>query len=324
MALTPRDAIHKAQISAGTTGRNRGHSFEKALTEAVRIMDLSPSLFSNRPRGHLVVGNPAEELLRYVIHTERISGILRVESWWLGGLATSGKGDLLLGPDGKVVTGSKSDIVLRLHRHDGQLTRGVSVKTCSKKTPTNDQLYFTTASAFCELLRAHGLAVSPAAEEALKRFCGDPGFRPRDDPSCRPSRRGDPDRWFWEELPPNGWKELEDLLRKNQDNVTRILLQKAYPRDPYPPVYVLHQTVSFEDIASCPLALFTVDELVELSHRYAGFELRPYRIHKGRFKGDPNIHYAPRFGFVQFQRGGQKQHPTQLQFNLKAGYFNNV
>lgn len=32
-------------------------------------------------------------------------------------------------------------------------------------------------------------------------------------------------------------------------------------------------------------------------------------------------HKAPKFGVVQMQRGGQKQHPTQLQFNLKAGYF---
>ena len=32
-------------------------------------------------------------------------------------------------------------------------------------------------------------------------------------------------------------------------------------------------------------------------------------------------HLAPRFGIVQMQRGGQKQHPDQLQFNLEAGYF---
>ena len=30
---------------------------------------------------------------------------------------------------------------------------------------------------------------------------------------------------------------------------------------------------------------------------------------------------APRFGIVQMQRGGQAQHPEQLQFNLQAGYF---
>tara|TARA_R100000808_G_scaffold23266_1_gene51440 strand:- start:49 stop:249 length:201 start_codon:yes stop_codon:yes gene_type:complete len=33
------------------------------------------------------------------------------------------------------------------------------------------------------------------------------------------------------------------------------------------------------------------------------------------------FHEAPRFGIIQMQRGGQKQHPTQLQFNLEAGYF---
>ena len=47
-----------------------------------------------------------------------------------------------------------------------------------------------------------------------------------------------------------------------------------------------------------------------------------YSVRKGQYR-DPEgaEHEAPRFGIVQMQRGGQKQHPTQLQFNLKAGYF---
>ena len=43
---------------------------------------------------------------------------------------------------------------------------------------------------------------------------------------------------------------------------------------------------------------------------------------KGRYKEPEGIlHQAPKFGVIQMQRGGQKQHPTQLQFNLKSGYF---
>lgn len=47
-----------------------------------------------------------------------------------------------------------------------------------------------------------------------------------------------------------------------------------------------------------------------------------YAVRKGTYKDPLGVqHEAPRFGIVQMQRGGQKQHPTQLQFNLKAGYF---
>jgi len=67
-----------------------------------------------------------------------------------------------------------------------------------------------------------------------------------------------------------------------------------------------------------------MNEIVELSHTYSGFILSEYVIRKGTYKNDNNTHLAPRFGFIQFQRGGQKQHPTQLQFNLKAGYFRHI
>lgn len=62
--------------------------------------------------------------------------------------------------------------------------------------------------------------------------------------------------------------------------------------------------------------------LIELSRRYSLFAYSIYRVKKGRFKEPEGVsHQAPRFGVIQMQRGGQKQHPTQLQFNLKAGYF---
>ena len=65
-------------------------------------------------------------------------------------------------------------------------------------------------------------------------------------------------------------------------------------------------------------------EIVILSEQHSGYVLSEYRIHKGTYKNDTSSHLAPRFGFIQFQRGGQKQHPTQLQFNLKAGYFRHI
>lgn len=324
MALKARDPAHQAQIAAGTVGRSKGHRFEKELTQRLRCLNpIPPVLFKNRLKGHLVRGAPESELVRYILRAERILGADRLEAWWLGGLATSGEGDKLI-VDGQPLTGSKSDILLRIHCGAISHTLGVSIKTCNKSKPTNDQLYFTTAVAFCELLRRNGLVVSTPAEHALRMFCGDKGFRPCDAPVPTVGRLSDPDRWFWEELPPRGRALLEDLFRDRQDEITRILLQKAYPLDPYPPRYVLHQTGTFSDREDCPLALFSVDELVTLSKAHCAFQLREYRIRKGRFKDDPNIHLAPRFGFVQFQRGGQKQHPTQLQFNLKAGYFNHV
>jgi hypothetical protein len=67
-----------------------------------------------------------------------------------------------------------------------------------------------------------------------------------------------------------------------------------------------------------------MSEIVFLSREHAKYIQVPYTIRKGTYKNDPATHYAPRFGFIQFQRGGQKQHPTQLQFNLKAGYFNHL
>lgn len=198
------------------------------------------------------------------------------------------------------------------------------MKTCNNRTPTNDQLYFTTATAFCSLLRRNGINVPKAAQDALRMFCGDNGCRPKDDPNCPADRVSDPDRWFWEELPRRGRSQFERILRDHQRKVSMILLQKAYPDDPFAPSYLLHQTVKYDDVHDSSLALFTMDELLDCTCAYSGYETRSYRIRKGRFKHDPNGHLAPRFGFIQFQRAGNKQHPTQLQFNLQAGYFNKL
>jgi hypothetical protein len=65
--------------------------------------------------------------------------------------------------------------------------------------------------------------------------------------------------------------------------------------------------------------------LVELSYNYCKFEKKKYSVRKGSYKDPEGVqHDAPRFGIVQMQRGGQTQHPEQLQFNLQAGYFYNI
>lgn len=96
----------------------------------------------------------------------------------MGGLATSGLGDEIFDDLGKAVKKSKSDILVEVLHAGGVQRLGISVKTCNKNTPTNDQLYFTTASAFSALLRTNGIEVSKEAEIALKMFCGDSDIDP--------------------------------------------------------------------------------------------------------------------------------------------------
>src|SRR5690606_19676936 len=101
-----------------------------------------------------------------------------VEAIALGSLATAEEGKKWLEVNGMRVKACKSDILLTIYNNDLKFmeTVGVSVKQCSNKTPTNAQLYFTTARAFCELLRNNGIPVSDVAVNALRQFCGDNGF----------------------------------------------------------------------------------------------------------------------------------------------------
>lgn len=323
MPLQARDARHRGQINAGTEGRLKGHRFEKQLTQWVSSFSYPADLWKGE-RSHIVKGHPAVELIRYICQTEEIAEIPKVKSWWLGGLATAREGDVFKSGGQESVRKSKSDILLEITSKDGKsVKRGVSVKTCDKQTPTNDQLFLSTAVGFCDLLRSNGIQISPKAKVALRMFCGDNGFRPLDllNGEALKERRADPDRYFWEELPKDGREEWEKILAENQNLVTRILLQKAYSGDPCEPDYLLHQMVRYSDINQCPLAIFRIDELIDYSSSFAGFNKKEYRIRKGRHKNDPNIHEAPRFGFVQFQRFGNIQNATELQFNLKAGYF---
>ena len=325
MALKARNSAHKQQIEAGTKGRKRGHKFEELLTKAINECDINKIDYTATATGHLYRGNPAVLLLSYIARSYSIE-IIKVHAWWLGGLATSGDGDVIIDEHGNPITKCKSDVVIEITHKEGVFRTGISVKTCSKKTPTNDQMYFTTASAFCKLLEDNGVAVSSAAKEGLSQFCGDAGYRPLDKMSsdALTERKSDPRRYYWEELSAQAQTDWAEIFQKYQDHISQLLFQKAYKSDPYPPDFLFHQTVKYDSFDECPVALFTICEIVKLSREHCGYVLTPYKIRKGTYKNDPNEHLAPRFGFIQFQRGGQKQHPTQLQFNLKAGYFNHL
>jgi len=236
----------------------------------------------------------------------------------LGAMATAEEGKKWMEVHGIPVKACKSDVLLTVVPEDkATRTAGISVKQCNNRTPTNAQLYFTTAHGFCDLLRRNHIPVSRDGEVALKQFCGDPNFVPRD----VAGRRTDPRRYFWEETNEVGRKELERTFGTYQDEITRLLLQKAYLNDPFTPEFLIHKTRQVEE-GPPEYALCTIDDLVTRSRAYQGFCTRPYSVRKGRYRDPPGIvHQAPRFGIVQMQRGGQEQHPTQLQFNLEAGYF---
>ena len=312
MALEPENERHAARILAGTTGRKRGHSFETILADGINRIPMPFSRHALAP-GCLFKGNPGQSLLNFVMRDLGISRMASVSAISAGALATAEEGTKKLMLNGVEVRRCKSDVILTLELGGRAVTKGVSVKQCSNPKPTNAQLYFSTAGAFCQLLRRNNIQVSDSAVEAMRMFCGDSGFCPKDSPTAPRKRQIGPNRWFWEELPATAREELEDVFAKHQDAITRLLLQKAYLDDPFAPQYLVHQTRGAEG-NEIEVAIFSIDGFALLSRQYAGFHTRPYR------RGGAE-HLAPRFGVVQFQRGGQKQHPTQLQFNLMAGYF---
>ncbi len=321
MALNAKNAKHAAQIIAGTTGRNLGHKFEEIIIDIINGIDWSIENIDNKLIDNILVGNPAIELIKYILNKEKITDIIVIKASWLGGLATSGLGHQVKDTKGNIITKSKSDIIIEIVSKDITKIIGISVKSCNNVKPTNAQLYFTTASAFSQFLRNNKILVSVDAENALKMFCGDVGFQPIDIMKTIKTRKSDTRRYFWEELPAKGKQEWEDIFSKKQNEISKLLLQKAYKDDAFAPNYVMHKTKKSTSFEETEVAIYSVDELIKLSKKYAGFELKPYFIRKGSFKNDKNEHLAPRFGIIQMQRGGQKQHPTQLQFNLQAGYF---
>ena len=66
-----------------------------------------------------------------------------------------------------------------------------------------------------------------------------------------------------------------------------------------------------------------MEEIVAISKAYSGFELTPYVIRKGTYKNDNKIHYAPRFGFINFREVPKTASDT-IAIQLKAGYFRKI
>jgi hypothetical protein len=272
---------------------------------------------------HLFSGDPALYLLKYVAASLGLASLLRASAISTGALATSEAGKRWLTVNGVAVSRCKSDLILTLHApNSGMLTVGVSTKQCNNATPTNAQLFFTTARGFVNLLRNQGIPVTDTALRAPRQFCGDDGFRPSDDPQISARRQADPRRYFWEEIDTEGKREWESTFSTFQDQVTQLLLQKAYIDDPFVPEFLVHKTRRAAAWNATEVAIYSIAELINLSRGYQGFATRPYSVRKGSYRDPEGVtHLAPRFGIVQMQRGGQKQHPAQLQFNLEAGYF---
>lgn len=322
MALTPFDAVHAAQIQAGAAGRRRGHEFEDKV--AMEITGLSyPVAIAEPPSTHVNRGDPATLLLSYVaadLGFETLTSAIAIST---GALATSEEGQKWLSINGVGIRRCKSDLVITMSDAEGRTeTVGVSTKQCSNAKPTNAQLFFTTARGFAALLRSNNIPVSDEAVSALRQFCGDPGFRPLDNDATLEGRQSDPRRFFWEEIEQHGRKEWQGLFEERQDDITRLMLQKAYMGDPFVPTYLLHKTCAAASWDETEVAIYSIEELIRHSREYSGFSVKPYSVRKGSYRDPPGVtHAAPRFGIVQMQRGGQAQHPDQLQFNLEAGYF---
>jgi hypothetical protein len=320
MPLEPIDPAHAQQIQAGIQGRLRGHEFENAL--AATINQLKYPLEIPLERGHVHTGNPAKLLLGYVAKHLKLPRLRTAAAIAAGGLATAEKKLAPVSLGGTAITRCKSDLLLTLQGDAAPLTVGVSIKQCNNSSPTNAQLFFTTTNGFTNLLLNNRIPVSPQAIHELRRFCGEASHRPQDIPAALTGRKIDPRRFFWEELDPSILTEWRRTFQHHQDDITRLLLQKAYSNDPLPPDYVLHKTKKAPSWDATEVALYGVDELVTLSRNYQPFTTKSYIIRKGSYKDPEGVsHEAPRFGIVQMQRGGQKQHPEQLQFNLEAGYF---
>lgn len=320
MTLKPVDLSHAAQIQAGIKGRNRGHDFEFEIAD--QINKINYPIYALKLNSNVLRGDPSSILLSYVTSYVGWKKCDGADAIALGSLATAEEGKKWLEINNVRIKACKSDILLTLYGSNrSNVTIGVSIKQCNNRNPTNAQLYFTTAHAFCELLRNNGIIVSIDAEKSLRQFCGDNGYRPLDDPRVLSTRKTDPRRFFWEETFAKGRLELESIFTARQDDITRLLLQKAYLNDPFTPEILLHKTKKMPENPQ-EYAIYSIDDLIVLSRDYKGFEKKKYSVKKGQYRDIAGVyHEAPRFGIVQMQRGGQKQHPTQLQFNLEAGYF---
>lgn len=320
MAQTTDNPILQNQISAGTKGRKLGHSYEDELARRINSISM-PFIKSGSIDSVIYTGAPEIILINKILSYIGWDFCEQIKAYPTGKLATSENGDNEIFIEGQPITSSKSDVILVLENSENKKVIGISIKQCNNKTPTNAQVFFSTATAFFNLVNNNIRQLSENALIAMKQFCGDEGFRPIDIINCS-NRISSPERYFWEEVNSNGKAEWEDLFIHHQDEVTQLILQKAYLNDPFPPEIILHKTKRSASFECQEIAVFSIDQFIKLSKCYSSFTYSNYRVKKGRYKEPEGIiHQAPRFGVIQMQRGGQKQHPTQLQFNLKAGYF---
>lgn len=276
---------------------------------------------THKNESYVETGKPEIILLNKILNYLDWDSCSSVDVYFTGRLATAEDGEKEITIGNVSIKESKSDIIIKLSSGNGEeRVIGVSVKQCNNKTPTNAQVYFSTATAFYNTVVANGYDLSANALVAMKQFCGDAGYRPCDNGNCK-NRIYTPERYFWEEIDPKGRAEWENLFTEHQDDITRLLLQKGYKYDPFPPEIIIHKTKKAKPDNE-EVAIFSMQEFIRLSREYSSFEFNKYRVKKGSHKEPEGVeHLAPRFGVIQMQRGGQKQHPTQLQFNLKAGYF---
>ncbi len=320
MAQKTKDPTLPHQTDAGTKGRKRGHLYESTLVSKLNKLDM-PFYKTHANSAYVEKGKPELILLNKILNYLGWESCSSIQAYPTGKLATAEYGEKEVSIDGQSITKSKSDVTIKLVAADGtSRIIGVSVKQCNNSTPTNAQVYFTTAAKFHELVVENGFNLSHNALIAMKQFCGDIGYRPCDDGDCS-TRLYTDQRYFWEEIDTKGKREWEELFTNHQDEITKLLLQTGYKGDPCPPEIILHKTKKATPDNE-EIAIFSLDEFIQLSHNYGPFTFRKYKVNKGRYKEPKGVeHLAPRFGIVQMQRGGQKKHPSQLQFNLKAGYF---
>lgn len=321
MALTPKDSKHALQILAGTAGRKKGHEFEFDLANLVN--NAGNEIDSSNQITGVFNGNPAIGLIKKCLNLCGWDCYEAIEAIPLGALATAEDGKKWLEVNNVKVKASKSDVLLNIYRNGDVKTIGVSVKQCLAAKPTNPQLFLSTAKAFCNLLRRNSIQVSQFAETAMRQFCGDEGFRPINDEELMRTRKSNPVRFYWEEIDTQGLNEWESLLTIRQNEITRLLLQKAYLDDPFSPEVIIQKT---RKVASGPeeFAIYSIDELVSKSREHAGFvKTLKTEVSKSKSYDVPKgvKHECPKFGIIQMQRFGNKQNATQLQFNLQAGYF---
>ncbi len=326
MALTPENEQHLLQIQAGTTGRKKGHDFENAIASEINQLkkeDFKLLSLEQVEHDFLFNGKPSESFVKFLIHCSD-KKIINLNCFSTGKLATAEKENReIILINNKPITSTKSDLIINIRYEDGaEELLGVSTKQCSNKSPTNAQLFFTTATAFVELLEKNDISCPTYALDAMKQFCGDVGFRPIDDLKNFGDRVSDNRRFFWEEINPLGKQFWEDLFEKEQFLISKILFTKGYKNDVLEPSFLIHKTKKIESPLPEEVAIFKINDLIKKSIQFSGFTHKEYSVKKGSFKDPEGVkHQAPRFGIIQMQRGGQKQHPTQLQFNLQAGYF---